>query len=184
MRPTFRFWLPALAALAGMASSARAEVVVNVPFVSVRVGGGGVFVRAPFVRVQTPPVVVAPAPGPAVLPPSLEVAPPPEKIGDPIPVPLPKPGQTDFSVPVPVPLPPARPLTHREFAETFKPAPGTYDVVLLHPVTNAPVKVTFTLPEGTARNVRTFPRQINFDYGSRRDVTIRFLADGRVRVTN
>jgi hypothetical protein len=75
-------------------------------------------------------------------------------------------------------------MTHREFADTFKPAPGTYDVVLLHPVTNKPVQVTFTLPPGVVYNVRTFPRQINFDYGHRRDVTIRFLADGRVRVTN
>src|SRR5579872_2461093 len=122
MRPTSRSWLPALAALAGLASSARAEIVVNVPFVSVRVGGGGVFVRAPFVRVQAPPVAVYPAPGPT----PVEVAPAPQKIGEPIPVPLPKPGQTDFSVPVP--LPAARVMTHREFADTFKPAPGTYDV--------------------------------------------------------
>jgi hypothetical protein len=173
--------LPALAALAGLAASARAEVIVNVPFVHVRVGGGGVFVRAPFVTVETPRIVVAPASGPTVLPP-VEVAPPPQKIGDPIPVPLPKPGQTDFSVPVPLPAP--RVMTHREFADTFKPVPGTYDVVLLHPVTHKPVQVTFTLPPGTARAVRTFPRQINFDYGSRRDVTIRFMGDGRVRVTN
>ena len=85
---------------------------------------------------------------------------------------------------MPVPLPGQRMITHREFAETFKPAPGTYDVVILHPVTHKPVQVTFTLPPGAARNVRSFLRQINFDYGGRRDVTIRFLGDGRVRVTN
>jgi hypothetical protein len=32
--------------------------------------------------------------------------------------------------------------------------------------------------------VRTWPRQLNFDYGNRRDVSIRFTADGRVQVTS
>jgi hypothetical protein len=184
MRNALRFWLLALAALAGAAAPARADVDIHVPFVAVHVGGG-VFVRAPFVRVQAPrPVVIVPGPGPTVAPPT-DVLPPPARFGDPIPVPLPKPGQTDYSVPVPLPSGVApRLLTHREFAETFRPAPGNYDVTLLHPVTNKPVQVTFTLPEGEARKVRSFPRQINFDYGGRRDVSIRFLADGRVRVTN
>jgi hypothetical protein len=177
--------LSALVVLSGLTSSARADLDIRVPFVAVHVGSGGVWVQAPFVRVQAPrPVVIAPAPGPGIAPP-VEVAPQPQKIGDPIPVPLPKPGQTDFSVPVPLKSPAeARALTHREFAETFKAAPGTYDVVLLHPVTHRPVAVTFTLPEGQPRRVRTFPRQINIDYVGRRDVTIRFMADGRVRVTN
>jgi hypothetical protein len=128
--------------------------------------------------------VVVPAPGPTVPPPD-GVLPPPRRLGDPIPVPLPRPGQTDFSVPVPLPTPPpARLLTHREFAETFKPAPGTYDVTLLHPVTNKPVQFTFTLPPGQSYRVLSLPRQIIFDYGGRRDVSIRFVPDGRVRVTN
>ncbi len=161
------------------------------PFVGVQVGGDGVYVRAPFVNLRIPRrVVVMPAPTTRVVEPSLpveEVLPPPrtQKIGDPIPVPLPKPGQTDFSIPVPLPrAETVRPQSHREFASTFKPAAGTYEVVLLHPVTNQPVKVSFTLPVGQPRNVRTLPRQINFDYPGRNDVTIRFLADGRVRVTN
>ena len=177
MRPLIRFCLPALAFVAGLTSSGRAEVIVQVPFVTVQAGPGGVFVRAPFVNLQLPRYVVVPTPMP---PPS-----PPERIGDPIPVPLPKPGQTDFAVPVPLTRSEATtPPTHREFANTFKPAPGNYEVVLLHPVTNKPVQVSFTLPAGQVRKVRTFPRQINFDYDGRRDVTIRFLADGGVRVTN
>jgi hypothetical protein len=183
---TLRLGLTSLAALVALTASARAQVTVQVPFVTVQTGPGGVYVRAPFVTLQVPrSVVVSPAPAPVASAP-VEVLPPPQRIGDPIPVPLPKPGQTDFSVPVPVRDVPAatRPLTHREFAATFKPAPGTYDVVLLHPVTNRPVQVSFTLPPGQPRAVRTWPRQLNFDYGSRRDVGIRFLADGRVQVTN
>ena len=114
MRTALRLWLLALGALAGVASCARADVDIRVPFVAVHVGGG-VFVRAPFVRVMAPPppVVVVPAPGPTVPPPD-GVLPPPRRLGDPIPVPLPRPGQTDFSVPVPLPTPPpARLLTHR-----------------------------------------------------------------------
>ena len=186
MRHITRFWLPALAALVGLASTARAQVTIRVPFVSVQVGGG-VYVRAPFVRVAVPGYYGVPASGSYVVPtpvmPATEVLPPPRAIGDPIPVPIPQAGQTDFSVPVPLPRS-TRPQTPQEFTESFKPAAGSYDVVLLHPVTNKPVQVNFTLPEGSARKVRTFPRQINFDYDGRHDVTIRFLADGRVRVTN
>ena len=176
MRLLSRFFLAVVATCAGLVSSAHAQVVVQAPFVTVQVGNGGVYVRAPFVNLQFPRRIMAP---PA------ETAPVSERIGDPIPVPLPRAGQTDFSVPVPLPRSTvSRPQTPREFAETFKTAPGSYDVVLLHPKTNQPVTVRFTLPEGQARQVRTFPRQINFDYGGRRDVTIRFLADGRVRVSN
>jgi hypothetical protein len=180
MRHITRFWLLALTALCGLTSSARAQVTIQVPFVTVQTGNGGTYVRAPFVNLQVPRrVIVSPMP-----PAPVEVVPAPERLGAPIPVPLPKPGQTEFSVPVPLTTTPTRPMTPQQFVDTFKPAPGTYDVVLLHPATNRPVQVTFTLPEGTARKVRTFPRQINFDYVGGRDVSIRFLADGRVRVTN
>jgi len=183
-----RLCCTSLTALLALTASARAQLTIQVPFVTVQTGPGGVYVRAPFVTVQVPRSVVvappqSPAPPPTPMPAPVDPA-PVQRIGDPIPVPLPKPGQTDFSVPVPLPgQPAARPMTHREFAATFRPAPGTYDVVLLHPVTNQPVQVSFTLPPGEAR-VRTWPRQLNFDYGGRRDVSIRFLADGRVRVTN
>lgn len=177
MTRTLRTLLPALAAFAGLTSSARAQVTIQVPFVTVQTGNGGVYVRAPFVNLQIPRSIIVAQP--------VETPPPPERLGEPIPVPLPKPGQTDFSVPVPVLRPTvARPQTHREFVETFKPAPGSYEVTLLHPITEKPVLVSFTLPAGQARNVRSWPRQINFDYGGRRDITIRFLADGSVRVMN
>src|SRR5262249_9693354 len=58
--------------------------------------------------------------------------------------------QQEVVVPT-TPVPPptvVRPLTLAEFAESFKPAPGTYEVVLLHPDTCCPVKVCFTLPCG------------------------------------
>jgi hypothetical protein len=98
-------------------------------------------------------------------------------------VPIPKPGQTDFFVPVPLPQPQAHAMSHREFADTFKPAPGSYEVVLTHPVTNKPVNVTFTLPAGTPSKVRVLPRRIAFDYG-RQTVLILFQGDGTVRVSN
>ena len=177
MARSLRTWLPALIAFAGLAPSARAQVTVQVPFVTVQTGNGGVYVRAPFVNLQIP--------ARSIVAPPVETAPLGERIGEPIPVPLPKPGQTDFSVPVPLTRPEAtRPPTHREFAETFKPTAGTYEVVMLHPMTNKPVQVSFTLPEGAVRKVRSWPRQIIFDYGGRRDVTIRFLPDGGVRVNN
>jgi hypothetical protein len=179
-----------------VAAPARADIVINAPFVSVHVGqGGGVRVCTPWATVQaprpvvvttpyTPPIVVptrsARPAAPAQVPAPVESA-PASKIGDPIPVPIPKPGQTDFSVPVP--LPEARAMSHREFADTFKPAAGTYEVVLMHPVTNKPVNVTFTLPPGTPSKVRVLPRRIAFDYG-RQTVLILFQGDGTVRVSN
>jgi hypothetical protein len=74
-------------------------------------------------------------------------------------------------------------MTPTEFVTSFRPKPGTYEVELLHPGTGKPVKVAFTLPEGTPRKVRLKRRAIDFDYG-RQTVSIRFLIGGRVRVTS
>jgi hypothetical protein len=165
--------LGALIALLAMTAAAQADVFVRVPFVRVYVGDapGSVVVSPPFIR---PIVVDRPAPPPQ-----------PIIIGRPVDVP---PVTTQDRVIVPEPRPAATPVvanrapTLDEFAKTFKPAPGKYEVVIQHPVTCEPVTVCFMLPEGSPKKVRVHPRQIDFDYG-KTDVTIRFIRDGRVRVT-
>jgi hypothetical protein len=74
-----------------------------------------------------------------------------------------------------------RAQTLAEFATTFQPKPGNYEVELLHPGTGQPVKVAFTLPDGTPSKVHLRRRALVFDYG-RRSVGIHFLLGGRVRV--
>ena len=103
------------------------------------------------------------------------------------PVDPPPPGVT-LPPPQPVPaLPPAtvvpvRPLTVNEFAASFKPLPGSYEVLLLHPKTCCPVKVCLTLPPGCIRKVRVNGHKIEFVYKCQRDVVIRFLHNGKVWV--
>ncbi|SRR5579875_144957 len=77
---------------------------------------------------------------------------------------------------------PLRPMTVNEFASTFKPLPGRYEVLLVHPKTGCPVKVCFTLPPGCIRGVRAAGHKIVFDYKCQRDVVIRFLCCGKVWV--
>ncbi len=116
-----------------------------------------VFVRAPFVNIHVgqpaapPPVVVYP--------------------GDPPPVPLPP------AEPIAV----GRPPTLAEFAASFQPAPGHYEVVLLNPETCCPVKVCFTLPCGCPK-VRVHDKSLVFHYGLLDNVSIRFRHDGSVAV--
>jgi hypothetical protein len=153
-----RYTTLGLLGLAGMlawAGSGQAQVDVRVPFVRVTVNP------------DPPPVVVAPPPPAPVV-----VVPPPGPV---------------FVTPAPAPavVPPApavvtRPQTPAEFAATFRPAAGSYSTVLLHPWTNAPVNVTFTLPPGAPR-VSATRRDILFDYGPRR-VHIVFGVAGGVRV--
>jgi hypothetical protein len=79
-------------------------------------------------------------------------------------------------------LPIVRPMSLGEFAANFQPAPGTYEVLLLHPKTGCPVSVTFTLPCGCPRRVVVTRREVVFDYG-REKVVIRFpILGGGVRV--
>ncbi len=77
---------------------------------------------------------------------------------------------------------PVQPLTVNEFAASFKPLPGTYEVLLIHPKTCCPVKVCFTLPPGCIRKVRVNGHKIEFVYKCQRDVVIRFLCTGKVWV--
>jgi hypothetical protein len=177
----FTFASLALLGLALGVSPGRADVFVRVPFVGVYVGPPGVSVRAPFFRLNVPsgpPVVVLPAQPVPVVPGSPDVQPMP-----------PLPPEPVAHQPPPLPVPPApsavvavRPQTLEEFAASFKPAPGTYETVLINPITKNPVKVTFSLPPGNPK-IRVFPRRLEFDYGSRREsVEIRFDRKDRVHV--
>ena len=102
--------------------------------------------------------------------------------GNPPPVPQFVPDLPPPSV-VPPPLAvPVRPLTVNEFVSSFKPLPGRYEVLLLHPKTGCPVKVCFALPPGCIRRVKVNGHRIEFVYKGQRDVVIRFLHSGKVWV--
>ena len=77
---------------------------------------------------------------------------------------------------------PVRPMTLDEFAASFKPLPGRYEVLLIHPKSGCPVKVCFTLPPGCLRKVCVTRHKIEFVYKCRRDVVIRFMLCGKVWV--
>jgi hypothetical protein len=151
-------YLVALAAVPLLAAVANAQLTVQAPFTQVQVGPGQVRVLAPFVRVQ---VIGAP-------PPLLYTAPTPL---------------------VAVPMVPAQALpagvsaqTPAEFAGNFKPMPGSYEAILLHPFTLQPVKVCFTLPRTQGNYwTRVRPRLIQFDSPDH-VVEIRFLRNGQVEV--
>jgi hypothetical protein len=173
MRCTLVLGLPALAALLVGAPPSQADVIVRAPFVTVSVGRPNLF-GVEVVRVGIPcifdvkvrkakPVIVQTVPTP----------PPPEVI----------PSPPSSEVPPP-PGPPIRALTLAEFSGSFKPAAGSYGVVLVHPVTKAPVEVNFMLPEGTPRKVQVQRRQLKFDYGPRHFVKIIFEPRGGVRVVS
>jgi hypothetical protein len=165
--------LTSLGALLGTAGPAPAQVFVRVPFVRVAVDQPPPLERRgalerrgffPLIDVWSapPPVIVVP-----VVP-----APEPPLVGVPV-VPAPEP-----AVPA---VPPAAPLSHYEFARTFQPAPGSYDLTLTHTRTLAPVRVNFTLPPGTPR-VRALPNALVFEYPNRQEVEVRFAVGGQVRV--
>jgi hypothetical protein len=77
---------------------------------------------------------------------------------------------------------PVQPMTVGDFVAAFKPLPGNYEVLLIHPKTGCPVKVCFTLPPGCLRAVRANGHKIVFVYKCQHDVVIRFLHSGNVWV--
>jgi hypothetical protein len=157
------------------AAPARADVFVLLPIGSIRVGPpspGRVLVQTPWVTVGVGargPAVARQAP--TLPPPAPAPAEPAFIPGAPPPVPL----------PIPVEVPVARAPTLNEFAAAFKPAPGRFEVVLQHPMTGQPVKVSFSLPPGEPKRVKVHKRELEFQYRGK-DVTIRFLRGGDVRV--
>jgi hypothetical protein len=161
----FRFSALAVVILAGWVPPALAQVVIRAPFVRVQVGGG-VSVRAPFVNINVGGGGVMPAPVmvPAPVVPSREQ------------VPAPDPSRDDLPAPKPVAEP--RPLTLDEFAQSFQPREGSYEVVLQNPVTSAPATVQFSLPPGTPRSIFVSRRELTFDYGIGQWVRIHFDRKG------
>jgi len=161
MRRAFLATLTILAA----AAPARSDFVIRAPYVTVRVG------HPTAVQVTLPLPSARPQPAPA---PPVQVEPPPG-----VPLEIAPPAPT-----VPLPGTPAPSLGHpptlREFAATFHPAGGNYQVTLLHPVTGKPVTVSFALPPG-APKVKVHRQQIAFRY-RRQSVVVRFQANGSVRV--
>lgn len=160
--------LTAVLGLLAGASFARADVSVRVPFVNVEVGGPGVYVRAPFVRIFVPsnrPVYYVPPHQPAI-------------IGEP----LPAPRELREEV-APKDPQPAQAMSLVDFARTFQATAGSHEVTLINPVTKEPTAVRFTLPEGTPRRVRVGQNDIEFNYGVRRFVRVEFDNDGAQVIT-
>ena len=83
---------------------------------------------------------------------------------------------------MPVPVQPAyvAAVSPADFARTFQPRPGAYQVTFVHPRTNQPVTVAFELPPGNPR-VSFVANSLLFDYG-RHEVEIRFQIGGHVKV--
>ena len=65
-----------------------------------------------------------------------------------------------------------------EFAKSFQPKGGSYELMIQSPVTKEPTTVRFTLPEGTPKNVQVNGRSIEFQYGQRQFVRIEFDKEG------
>jgi hypothetical protein len=175
MGRTFTVPVAMLLVLAAWPGSAQAEVFIRVPFFSFAVGPRPC-AAVPAVSVFLPPwLELQVRPGmrrrarvqPVSQPPAREEIPPQY---DEVQPPPPEPSTRVARVP-----------TVAEFATSFKPLPGAYEAVLIHPVSRAPVKVRFTLPDGPPRKVRVRRRELVFDYGRHR-VKVRFIRDGSVRI--
>jgi hypothetical protein len=163
--------LTAGAVLAGCAGSSHAGFFLRVPFVTVSIDRG-VFVGAGPVQVQVPgrPVAVPPGPSGVVVPEPARAVP-----AEQLPPPSTLPGPAVAS---------AKAMTVEQFVESFKPQPGRYEVLLVHPKSGCPVKVCFELPAGCPSKVRWTKHVLEFDYGRAADVRIRFYHNGDVKVFN
>jgi hypothetical protein len=162
----FALCLLTLAGLAAWASPSSAQIVIRAPFVQVQVGGG-VSVQAPFVNINTMPAYPGYCAPPVIIVPAKQVR-TPERA----PAPASSASPADTSAPEPVTAP--RPMTLGAFANTFKPREGSYEIVLLNPVTSAPTTVQFSLPAGTPRSIRVLRRELEFVYDGGQWVRIRF----------
>ena len=74
----------------------------------------------------------------------------------------------------------SRAMTLTEFAKTFQPRGGMHEVPLINPLTQAVTPVRFSLPEGMPRRILVDPQGVEFVYGLRHFVRIRFNSDGVV----
>ncbi len=171
--------LAVFALVTGLSASAYADIVIDVPFFSLRIGP-----RWRFQPVVPPaPVVERPVRPSESVPDKPGTPPVPEGSEEPLVVP---PGTPQQVLPPPriegpVVPGPARPPTHAEFGRALEPREGLYEVVLTHPHTGHPVVVRFQLPPGYPKKVRIERNELEFDYG-KFEVEIRFHKDGRVTV--
>jgi hypothetical protein len=172
MRRLLASGVAALVVITTDTASLRADVIIQVPFVTIRIPTRPRIGRpARTVAMPARPVTEAPP----------QVEPPPGvplEIGPPAP-PVPQVGQV-----VPTPAPSStRPLTLQEFAFSFRPSGGPCAVVVQHPFTGAPVRVTLALPPGTptVKIRRGLRHRVQLLYG-RKQVEIVFLRNGQVRV--
>ncbi len=181
-----------MTALVGVSTS-QAQFSLRVPFVRINIGEGGVYVRAPFVNVYvppSPPVVeqyYTPLPAVETLPPPVVEGQPRMKLvpADPFP-PVPQvnpnvPPIRDTNVP-PQPLQAVEAPSLEQFSKTFRAKAGSYEVVIVNPISKKSETVRFTLPEGEPRRVLVRRDAIEFVYGIGRWVRIEFDRDG-VQVT-
>lgn len=123
---------------------------------------------------------IAPDGFPLRFPEPSRLAPTPLRQPEELPSPLQlSPSPAYVPAPTTVPVVPARYMTHREFAATFRPAPGNYEVMMIHPYTHCPVKVCFSLPPGCIKEVDADRNELRFDYG-KWELEVHFKRDGRV----
>ncbi len=174
----------ALAGWAIDATAASAQVYVRAPFVRVQTGPG-LFVQAPFVTIAVPPAPLYVLPPPSIyVPPAANPAPPIQILPQPALAPPPQPLLNAPPAPAVQPLPAQPPvvqvkvMTLNQFAGSFKPRAGTFEVDLLNPVTKQPTKVRFTLPAGTPKRVIVDDDEVVFRYGLFQFVRISFTASG------
>lgn len=73
---------------------------------------------------------------------------------------------------------PSEALSLEAFAKSFEARKGNYEVVLMNPVSKQATPVRFSLPDGTPRQVQVTADALEFRYGPRQFVRIRFDQDG------
>jgi hypothetical protein len=180
----------ALVALLAVGGGLQADIIIRAGPVTVRVGQGVSVNVRPVVNVEVRPLMVprgTPAMPPAA-PTSLPVLPPdgvPLQIAPPAP-PVPLPGaDTTRSVSEKPQTTTQGTQTIYDFATSFKPSAGTHEAVVMHPYSNTPVKISFTLPDGTpsVKIKGGLRRAVEFNYGNR-VVEVWFYRNGQVVVRN
>ena len=168
MRRTLCGSLLILGSLLTATGPSRAEVVIRAPYVNLALGqpappgSPGICVHVPFFDLR-----IARGGVPVAMPPATANSAPEQ---------LPAPKTAPAAVPAPM-----RAMTVTEFANSFQPAPGTYEVVLIHPRSGCAVPVCFTLPQGCCKKVCVRRHELAFDYGCQ-DVCIHFRICSRVKV--
>lgn len=165
-----------IAAFLGTTGTLWADIVIDVPFFFLRIGPKGqiaVAVPGPIPVPEQPARPAQPEKRAAEEPSTEPLVVPPTAPAQVLPPPRPDEGGAPIEKP--------RPPTHGEFARSFQPQEGLYEVLLTHPHTGQPVLVRFRLPPGLPKTVRIEKNELEFDYGNF-EVEIRFRRSGAVSV--